>query len=495
MAIIKTILPSSFNYQEPISRLVDVHSRGVDSAWMRKSAAAGVFKDAAIRPEKGYAYVHLIAMGDMETWGCNRNADGFKKCGGWIDVPHPEKGKPSRIKIAVGNQETYRTFETHAKVYRDHDHDSVKKAKGDVAKAAHNDVMDRVELIVRLPESEWRPELTKLANGEDVAWSMSTRVPFDVCMDCGRKAASRKDYCREMRNQAGTVTKDGHFIGVVNDHMTYFDISKVTVPADRIAFGLMKVASAHEQPGMTGADLAEHFGIRIPRDLQLPLDELVLGSRTTRKLAMLAKLSEIEKKIDAVAKGQDNQDTCRLAQAFDPEVQQELPDDVVQGCQDSPREDLFNILGEFADAKICLSMRDFMRLLMGKRFGAVEPELPQACARLPGVFDDMRHDCAAEAGNDEIELGTGVVPGKIRDAIQQLVPGMSLADEPVQRRMTIMVMRGKTPPKMRDSAVKLSSAQCMADRMAKAYAQYKLAFCLRQTDDIIERAVIGNFLQ
>ena len=486
---IKTILPSSFNYDDATSSLVDVWSRGVDGAWMAKRAAAGIFKDADIRPEKDYSFIHLIAMGDMETWGCNRNADGFKKTGGFIDIPHPRDGKTRRIKIAVGNRETHKTFETHAKVYRDHVHDSVAKACGDVVKSAHNDPMSRVELIIKVPDKNWQPELEKLASGGDVPWSMSTRIPYDICLECGNKAASRKQYCVCMRDHAGTITKEGRYIGVVNDHMIYFDISKVTVPADRTAFGLLKVAAAAGKT-VTGAELAEQLGIAPSH-----LDDLRLDSRYVAKLAMLRKLSEIEKQIEATARGQDNHDIKQMAAAFDPEVSCGMPDELREAAQACPREQLADVLGQLSDAKICLSLKDFMKLLMGRRYSEVESSVPQACGKLPGIFQALQDKPEALSDMSDFPLGTGPVSSKIRDAIQSAVPGMSLADEPVQRRITIMVVRGKRPGELKADTEKLGSADnSLAAHMATAYAVYKMAFCRQHDDNVAMRAVLQHYL-
>jgi hypothetical protein len=219
---IKTILPSSFGYSDPIASLVDVHSKGVDSTWLSKRAAAGMFRDVDIRPEKDHSYIHLIAMGDAEFYGLNRNGDGFLKQGRMLTIPNPHDGKTTQVKIHCGNVDTHHTFEKVAKVYRNHVNKDPKKAEGDVYKSAHNDDMNRVELLVRVKNAGWEDELQKLASGEDIPFSMSCKVPYDVCTECGHKAAKRADYCDHLKHHMGEITKSGNQIGMMNDHMVYF---------------------------------------------------------------------------------------------------------------------------------------------------------------------------------------------------------------------------------------------------------------------------------
>jgi hypothetical protein len=78
--MIKIVLPSSFGFDDPIAQLVDCHSKGIDSSWLIKRAAAGVFRDwENIKAAKDHSLIHLIALGDAETYGGNRNGDWFYK--------------------------------------------------------------------------------------------------------------------------------------------------------------------------------------------------------------------------------------------------------------------------------------------------------------------------------------------------------------------------------------------------------------------------------
>lgn len=486
--MIKTIIPSSFGYQDRLSQLVDVHSRGVDSAWMRKSAAAGIFKDADIKPVKDHSFIHLIAMGDSEYWGFNRNSDGFMKQATTVELPQPKHGQSKFLKIAAGNVETHKTFETHAKVYRNHQNKDPKKAHGDVVKAAHNDVMNRVELIIKVPNATWSSELEKMASGGDVAYSMSCKIPADYCSICGNRARTRREYCEHLKDNLGEITKSGHYTGAINDNMVYFDISQVVVPADRTAFGLLKVAAdAHT---MGGAELAESMTLFPPETA----DDYLLGGLKLNKLAMIRKLSEIEKEIEAST---DSHSPIHVAaSSFDPEVHGDIPDDQLKQLK-VPRSQTEDMLGALADVKISLSLKDFMKIVLGDRFNEVADHVDSASNMLPGIFGKMLSEPASTVGCDECNLGDGVIPRHVREVINKMIPEQALDDDSVGRRVTVTVLRGKTPLKMKPVELekKSSAASVVARRMATAYAMYKVSFCQRVEDDraLIERAILQHY--
>jgi hypothetical protein len=488
---VKMVLPSAYSYADgmPLASIVDVHAHGVDAQWMRKRAAAGVFKDVDIKPEKGKAFMHLIAMGDGEHYGANRNGDNFLKRAQMITIPNPKPGTPNLVKIHKGNMETYDTFEKYAKVYLNHDNKDPKKAKGDVEKAAHNDNMARVELIIKVPEDEWRDDLEKMARGEDVAFSMSCTVPYDICSECGNKASNRGNYCDHLTNHMGTITKQGNQICAINDHMRYFDISKVVVPADRIAFGLLKAASSVGT--VSGAELAEQFNVVAP-------DLLLNDNLTIDKLATLRKLSEIEKEIEAVADSDTNMGSeCK---ALNPDVfVRDLDSDSMKPLEEMRRVEIPALLGNLADMKIMLSLKDFVRLLMGSKFGDVQDAVPEAENLMPGVFGRMMSSpCSMLSDAGSMDLEDSVLPRGVRDMIQDIIPGKSLAAEPSQRRVTITVIRGGGPDmKVVKSSNLHTGASPLAERLAQAYAMYKLAFCqhIGEDEQIWTRAVLHDYIK
>lgn len=70
-------------------------------------------------------------------------------------------------------------------------------------------------------------------------------VPGDICSICqnyARPFASRRHYCNHLRNGMLRYHKSGRLIYAINHNGYFFDLSIVSKPADRIAFGMRKIA-------------------------------------------------------------------------------------------------------------------------------------------------------------------------------------------------------------------------------------------------------------
>lgn len=121
-----------------------------------KSAASEVFsreKLAEYAPDKDHFMMHLIAMGDQETYGPNKNGDGFPK-------EALEKYTP--------------TFVSNGCLYREHrNRDPKTQGIGSVKAAAYNPEMHRVELIVHGHKEKAAGEWEKAASGKPLSFSMS----------------------------------------------------------------------------------------------------------------------------------------------------------------------------------------------------------------------------------------------------------------------------------------------------------------------------------
>lgn len=143
--MIKAVLSGSFDFHGvPVMKLAELHSKGLDRDFMTKRAAVLNKEMAELRPEKGMGYIHLIALGDQEIYGLNRNGDGFPKS---------------------ANEKYHHTFVKHANVFKHHKNKDPKESSGKVVASAYNPGARRVELIIGVNEEMWRPELQKLAEG------------------------------------------------------------------------------------------------------------------------------------------------------------------------------------------------------------------------------------------------------------------------------------------------------------------------------------------
>ena len=444
----KIIHSGSWDFDAPSVQLIDIHSRGIDSSWMQKRAAALGPEINSIHAEPGRTHLHLISMGTTESFGPNRNADGFRR---------------SEL------MRKHATFVTNGNVYKNHANKDPKQASGQVKLSAFNVPMDRVELVIAVDNNKWATELEKVANGEDLPFSMACKVAHDVCNICGNKSPSRKQYCAHMKKMAGQILKDGRQVYVDNPNPTFFDISGVFRPADRIAYHLQKVASAEI---MTGAELAELEGLVAPLR---PVTKY--SAMRWKKLSALRKLSDIEKEIEATAPGSGIRS---LSKAFADVGRPEAAD--IEQLSGAGRDRLNKLMGALGQVQVSLPLRDFIKIVLGDDAEGVDPAAAER--HLPGIFtrmlDDDGGDEATEDGTYDPEEGSSTLPTGIRQIIDKLIPGMSLGEDPVGHRMQITIIRKIPDPKMLTGGgpihtIKSAEVDAGAELVAKEYAKYKLA--------------------
>ena len=252
----------------------------VDTSRITKHASEALDYIKNVSPEPGKTILLLNAMGAEETYGPNRNGDGFP------ERPVPARGKFAssgrRWFIEPGQELTkhYQSFETNpAHTFQHHANRDPAKASGVVKRAFWNPRMHRVELLVNVDNAK-DPEWVKRANdGEFVPVSMGCRIKYDVCARCGNQAPTRADYCDHVKFAMNQVDANGFKDYVHNPSPDFFDISRVFRPADRTGYTLKKVA-----------DVAE---IRLSADLGAESEMLAA------KAAAAQKLSEIDKVIRA----------------------------------------------------------------------------------------------------------------------------------------------------------------------------------------------------
>jgi len=225
-------------------------------------------------PDPRFVYLHVIALGAGEYYGPNANGDYF-----------PEKELIGACEIYEGQKRCYgfKTFESHAKVYRLHQNKDPEKAIGDVVRAIYNQKMHRVELIIAV-EKEKAPDLVeRIEKGEKLPVSMGCKVKYDECSICGNRAyRSRMEYCIHGMTMLNQVLPDGRKVYRVNVGPLFHDISFVRVPADKTAYVLAKVAEEKtaeiekEEPSMAPAIKidAEELIKRVAVSSNVPEDEV-----------------------------------------------------------------------------------------------------------------------------------------------------------------------------------------------------------------------------
>ena len=184
-----------------------------------------------VEPEPGKSIVLVVGLGDHETYGANRNGDGFPS--------EPVRGKIAADEVLTKHYHTYDT----AHVFEHHANSDPQKAIGRVKKAFWNPGMRRVELVEDFEHKKAPHLLEKIAAGEHPAKSMGARIKYDVCTNCSNRARTRAEYCDHLKYAMSRIDPEtGIQNAALNPSPHFFDSSWVIRPADRTGYMLKKVA-------------------------------------------------------------------------------------------------------------------------------------------------------------------------------------------------------------------------------------------------------------
>lgn len=236
-----------------------------------KSPAMDYIKN--VTPEPGKTIVLVVGLGDHETYGPNRNGDGFPS--------EPVPGKIDADQVLTKHYQSYKK----AHVFRHHVNSDPAKAIGHVKEAFWNPHMRRVEILEDFDHAKAPDLLEKIASGEYPSKSLGCRIKYDVCTLCGNRAKTRADYCDHLKYEMGKIdSHTGKQAAALNPSPDFFDSSWVIRPADRTGYMLKKVAYAHPYELRSSFDLGEQL-----EDLK-------------EKSAALNKAADIEKIINGEAK-------------------------------------------------------------------------------------------------------------------------------------------------------------------------------------------------
>jgi hypothetical protein len=325
-----------------------------DPARMVKAAASFADRDY-VQPDKDHVGIHLIALGEGERYGFNRNGDGFPK---------------------AACQRFHPTFVKNGHVYRHHQNKDPKKKLGDIKLSAYNEPMGRIELFIHAHKDRARDELHKLATNGEIPYSMACRVQFDRCDRCNtlRKSASDPNQCDHVRYELGKLANDGTVTGVHNDEPNFFDISFVVRPADRIAWNL-KTAS---DGALDSIKLAEEVGLFTP-------DQLVLVSgESHRKMDLLKKLAHYEQFYSELSQRPPaTRRETELWQLRKAAAYQAIPDEVIDELRNYDPSDALTVL---AADRIIMDPVSYVKYAMGTNYGALAEHVSGILKGVNGVY-------------------------------------------------------------------------------------------------------------
>jgi hypothetical protein len=407
-------------HSEPTIRIVRPRDRNVPHVKLAEDALSYIQN---VKPIPGKTIILVLAMTAGETWGPNRNGDSW-----------PERPLRAGNTVITADEvlpKHYKTFETNAQVYRHHINKDPAGSIGQILRAFYNWTMHRVELLLALDDQKAEDVVQEIHVGKYPACSMGCKIKYDVCAICGNKAPSRAQYCDDAKFQLGQYLPNGKQVFVWNPSPTFYDLSMVRRPADRIGFMMKKVAQVPEI--WSSAELGEHMAL------------------LSGKLANARKLSDINKIIngDVVAAKEDDGDlnmTRQFARSIAAPAAATMPalDDSV--IHEMLRSNPARVLATLASMGIFLTTPEFIKFFVWKMapgFAIPEGCLEGAVEAQQAVFDVLSKNPDLV---EEIQQ-TGFLnldPGNIDPALQQrfstLLEKRSCLRTFVQRRLVDSVL-------------------------------------------------------
>lgn len=458
MSMIKVIQPHAQDFSEPVASLIKISSRGLigadRQALVKRAGAEFTHKLDNIKFAKDEIPVHMIAIGATEDYGPNRNGDGFTRdcCRNY-----------------------HQTFEKFARFYRDHANKNPAKSFGIVKASAYNDPMHRIELVCALNGSHEAAErnggliadkeIEKLAQDKDIAVSMACKIPFDKCSACGNSAKTRAEYCDAiengghckaggLRHNIGRVLEDGHVLHADNPNPTFFDISHVFRPADRIAYVSGRLEKAAGTAVLSGAELAEQLGVTAPIGFNTD------GNSSKRAQAQLEALNLL---VQAESANHASEWT-KVALASAPEVQPAID---MSACASVK---ISEVLRGLADAGVVLPLRDFLALTVKTANEGIVSAVANA---LPGIFSKLANDVDIVSRlENNVYYPANTATPVVRVWAEKIAQTHSVLPKHVEKRAYLAVLRNAQTT---DIPCEKRATGSSETALAQHYALYKIA--------------------
>lgn len=302
------------------------------------------------------------------------------------------------------------------------------------------------------------------------------RVPHDRCSRCNtlRKSASDLNQCDHIRYELRKVARDGTVTCTHNDLPTFFDMSFVGRPADRIAWDL-KVAS---WDALDSCKLAADEGIWVPESV------LATERPIAQKLLLFDKLAAAERHLYELAVKApatvSERYTWELCKAAD----YDLSDAAIETMR---REDPATMLTKLAQAGVVLSPSAFFKYAFGTTNNPLAAEMPEILAFIKaGVFSQLSKEARQAACiNSYFDIDSNTQGAYIlsRDPdletlASSLKKDASFADPAVRQRVIDQTVAGravKIPSVMSGQTKVALSHSDTVEKSAHVYAAYKLS--------------------
>lgn len=441
-----------------------------------KRAASELFPASELAkyaPDKNHFMIHLVGMGDGETYGYNKNGDFWPK---------------------VACETRHHTFVTHGTFFREHrNRDAKKEGIGLMKASGFHPQLRRVETLVwgDIKKAEEEYEMAKA--GKSLSFSMSARVPFDKCSCCHHKAKKVEDYCDHLKyDMLQYLPEFEKYAYAINDHPTFFDMSRVRRPADRIAHfleyrfhdnELQKAAAAGRV--ITGAAWAEYEGVCLPPGYEREDEE----SLPMAKQAMLRDLAAEEQWLeDSGRAGAAGSEKSAFSKEIAPRAfEGQLTSAQLEKFSTLRTGTLFHELAKRAAVLPFISFAAYIKGITAEE-AAADPVVKRAAyAHLPNLFRDLEKSasgelsslfdadpacaCATDTENDD----------KVQDFMDDVEDRFSCQSGPVKQRViriTITLGINQAPEMDKAASEASASVDNEAKALAHSYGHYKLSALL-----------------
>lgn len=376
-------------------------------------------------PISGKTQLLIDAMGSGEYYGSNVNGDYFPE----EALNHP------------GKDYGYETFQHYAYPFKHHVNKDPARAYGEkVTLSAYDPTMHRVLLIVRVDDSKCQDILGDLAANRYWDVSMGCRVPWDECSICHNRAKNRGEYCPHLRYQMNKILPDGRRVFAYNRHPKFFDISFVTIGAEKASHVLKKVA--HEglvydiRP--SSAELGESFYAKFAAAEK---------AGTARKLADMTKeVPTGDTKVEGVTPSdQAKVDSFMEDAGAVKATEMPLPPALLNQLSGFPLREVFATLAALG---IDLRPQEFQRIILVKQGAAA---LADKLAQHRLVFDEHRPGKTPTWAREFEHLDERDVSEKIALQLRPYLTERSCYAEILAARLERMEKRGAVDGYERDS--------------------------------------------
>lgn len=464
-------MPESFDFGMPSVELIGVGSKGLDKTAMVKRASA--FDDVVSKLEKkaNRTYLHVITTGAFEQYGPNKNGDAW--CGTHMihTAPHPENSKTATVHFDGGLSKYHDdTYMKGGAVYQEH---QTKRAgvepSGEIICARYNDDMHRGELIIAVDTDKWSDRLQKKASGQDIYLSIGADVPYDTCMICHRQAKTASQHCEHFTHNRNRLYKCGHVSCVMNDVPSFYDISGVNVPADKIAFVLQKVASGEDYDSIIKT--ANYSVVSRP---PMPFG---------KSAAILSKLSKMEKQIQGLVES-----TSPDLEAFDED--KEDKDNFILKVENYPSDE---VIASCNRKGILLSPELFFKLI-GKE---CEDENDKQCFSLCSNSSCGDMSCMMQELEEADDLNDILSDGSFDSKppvdlnldriISSFIPGLASTNPAVTHRSITITIHSIPKERQHKEASFNKVAQ---QALRRTYSRYLISFAEANDDSTCMNALM-----